>query len=152
MNNYYYYDGKAQQGPFSASALKVLRDRLAITDNTPICEAGKAEWTTYGEYSFLIRQQAQTELSITQHQQKAQTASARRKPSTIRNQRASILLTACVFVFIGLAAIQVISGLMSFRFGDPVLGWSLVLASSAYILPIAVAYALRQILECIVKN
>lgn len=152
MHSYYYYDGKTHQGPSSASTLKSLRQRFIITDDTPVCEAGKTEWRAYREIAFIIGNQAKAEVSIHLHQQKAQMATAMQNPTQVRNQRASLLLSACIFVFTGLAILQVLAGIMYCKSDVPMLGWSLILASAAHILPIAIAYALRQILERIVRG
>ncbi len=78
-------------------------------------------------------------------------ATAMQNPTQVRNQRASLLLSACIFVFTVLAILQVLAGIMYCK-SAPMFGWSLILASAAHILPIAIAYALRQMLERIVRG
>lgn len=63
----------------------------------------------------------------------------------MQNECADNLLTVCVFVFFAMAIAQIVFGIVYLDNGMKEIGVSLIFSSLAYIFPISISYALRQI-------
>lgn len=117
-------DDGVVKGPVLSSVLQRALWSGCVTRNTMVCKDGSKEWVSLGSVWDEAGKVAKKQM---------------------QNECADNLLTVCVFVFFAMAIAQIVFGIVYIDRKMQELGISLIFSSLAYIFPISISYALRQI-------